>query len=141
MGEGVLAEECPVVAVVRLHAPKERQQLPGEVRNARSAAPQQKESAREPQHHRVPGILIQLLPDKGQGLGSIPVHKKRYGLDVPLFSLRDSGRKGRGTRDACLRLCNLGPQHQHYGDRGVGERKAFICLRCLLELLLGTEIL
>ena len=73
MGEGVLAEEGPVVAVGRRNLAHHRHQVVGEVRNAGAEAAQHVQALGDAHGEGVGGKLVQVLVDQPDGLGALAV--------------------------------------------------------------------
>ena len=86
VGEGVVAEEDPVVPVVRLQALQEVKELLGETSHPGPAAAQDVQTNAQLEHQRVPGVFGKVLSNEGEGLLALAAQKQPEGIDLLPFS-------------------------------------------------------
>ena len=86
VGEGVLAEERPVVAVARLQLLQHGVKLFGEVLDTCAAASEQVEAVGDAHHYGVAREFVEVFKGDGEGFGALTVGEERDALDVLLLA-------------------------------------------------------
>ena len=141
VGEGVLAEERPVVAVAWLQLLQHGVKLFGEVLDTCAAASEQVEAVGDAHHHGVAREFVEVFKGDGEGFGALTVGEERDALDMLLLAAGCASDELLGFGYACLGVRCRTAEHLHHGQSGVGEREAFVCLYRLLKTLLGAVAL
>ena len=141
VGEGVLSEECPVVAVARLQLLEHGVKLIREVLHARAAASEKVQAVGDAHHHGVARELVQVLKSNGEGLGAVAVDEESDAFDVLLLAAGCASHKLLRLGYACLGFCRRAAEHLHHAQPGVGQRKAFVRIYRLLKELLRAVAL
>ncbi len=126
VGEGVLPQERPVLAVVGFERFEDGEQLFGEVGDARAGAAEYEQAAGEAHHEHVAGEVRQMLADEPERLASVAFDHEGYGFG--LLSLAAGGAEGElaGEGGGFARLRHVAAIHEVKGVQGAGEREGVV---------------
>ena len=141
VGEGVLSEERPVLAVLRLERLEHGQELFREVGDACAAASEDQQAVGEPDHEHVAWELVEVLADEPERLVAVAFDHQADGLDMLLLALCGVDGEFPGVGDGLS-----GPGHVHgvhlkqcFG--GVGDSETLVGLNRLDDCLVRAVYL
>ena len=133
VGECVLSEECPVLAVLGLERLEHGQELFREVGDARAAASEDQQAVGEPDHEHVAWELVEVLADEPERLVPVAFDHEADGLDVLLLAFGGVDGEFSGVGDGLSGPSHVHGVHLEQGFGGVGDSEPLVGLNRLGE--------